>query len=282
MCQNTMNDCNDYSLLTANTGLGTVSAANPLLNGTGNTVSVITANGDNGTIIKSITIKAIQQVTQGMIRLFVQSDDMTPVITLYKEVPIPIQPQAPAVPIPTPKYIMYETVLVGDLKLQSGYSLIASTQNAESFNIIVDGLDVAYPSPPPAVCCNFEQDDAATGVGTVSLGNTTLDGSDTTGLVNIFGADSGQNGATIKSVTIKALQSTHEGTVRLWVYDGTDYYLMQEIWIPQTTQSAFEPSFKQVVNMNFNLAPGYIIAATTDISESFAITIEATNWSYPI
>ena len=280
MCQNTINDCNDYSLLTANTGLGTISAANPLLNGTGNTVSIITAGGANGTIIKSITIKAIQQTLQGMVRLFIKSNDMTPVISLYREVPIPIQPQAASAPIPTPKYIMYETVLLGDLKLQSGYSLIASTQNAESFNIIVDGLDVAYPGTTPPVCCNFEQDAAGTGVGTVSVANTNLDGTGT--IVTIFTADPSANGATVRSVTIKALQSTHEGTLRLFVYDGATYYLMREIWIPSTTQSSFEPSFKQVVNLDFNLEADYSIAASTDIAESFALTVEANNWSYPI
>ena len=273
-------DCNDYSLLTANTGLGTVYMANPNLNGSGNVVTAITANGTNGTIVKSITIKALQQTTQGMIRLFIKSNAMTPVVTLYKEVPIPIQPKALAVPIPM--YILYETVLMDEFKLQSGYSLIASTQNSESFNIIVNGLDVTYPRVVPDVCCNFEQNDAGTRGGMITVGNTNLDGTVSTGRVNIFTADSSQNGAIIKSVTIKALQSTHENTVRLWVSDGADYFLMREIWIPQTTQSAFKPSFKQVVNMNLNLAPGYIIAATTDISESYAITVEATNWSYPI
>ena len=272
-----MND-NDYSLLLANTGLGTVTAANALLNGTGNVVTVFTSAGDNGSIIKTITIKALQQSLQGMVRLFIKTNDMTPKIALYREVPIPIQPQAASVPIPTPKYLMYETVLVGDLKLQSGYSLIASTQNAESFNVIVEGLDWNYPDPVPDVCCNFEQEDADTGIGTVTTANANMDG---TGSVTIFTANGSENGALIKNITIKALQSTHEGIVRLFVYDGTTYYLMREILVPQTNQSGFEPSWKQVVAMNFNLAPGYIISATTDTTQSFALTTEATNWSYP-
>ncbi len=57
---------------------------------------------------------------------------------------------------------------------------------------------------------------------------------------------------------------------------------MQEISVPQTNQSAYEPSFKQVLNMNYSLQAGYKIGATTDIAQGFAITIEGVNWRYPI
>ncbi len=112
MCQQS-NDCNDYSLLTANTGMTRISNSAPTLTGTLAT-TVLTAGGANGTIVKSIIIKAIQQVTQGMVRLFI--DDGTSRI-LYKEVPIPIQPQTTSVPLPVPKYIMFEIALEGGLKL---------------------------------------------------------------------------------------------------------------------------------------------------------------------
>lgn len=274
-----MDDANDYSLLTANTGMVTIDTANSSLAGTGTTV-VLTAGGTNGTIVKSVIIKAIEPVTQGMVRLFI--DNGTSVV-LYKEVPVDIQPQAAAVPLPVPKYTMFELMLNSTLKLPSGFKLRASTQNAESFNIITEALDWTYPETLPYSCCNFEQEAADTGVGVVSVANAALNGSGT--IVPLFTADAAANGATISSITIKALQSTNPGTVRLFISDdsGTPkWYLMQEISIPQSTQSAFEPSFKQVLNMNYNLQPGYLIGASTDISQSFAITVEGINWTYPI
>lgn len=63
------NCCQDYSLLTANTGIGDIRNANPFLDGSGNTTTILTA-GANGTLIKSVIIKAAQATTTGMVRLF--------------------------------------------------------------------------------------------------------------------------------------------------------------------------------------------------------------------
>ena len=274
-------DCNNYSLLTANTGIVTISYVNPYLDGTGTMGSVITAAA-NGTTVRSVVIKAIAPVSDGMVRLFIKRPvgPSSFVIDLYREVIITETPQAPIVPVPTPQYTMFEAVLLGDLQLKSGESLVASTQNADTFNIIVEGIDWIYPATTPDVCCNFEQIAAATGNGTVSIANSALDGSGT--IENIFTADTFANGATITRVTIKALQSTYEGVVRLFISpDGRAWSLMQEVWIPQTTQSAFEPSFKHVVDMNFKLEAGYSIGASTQNAESFALTVEALDWTYP-
>ena len=277
--------CNDYSLQVANTGIGAVTVANPNLDGTGTTVSVFTARdgGKGGYIIKSITIKAIQPALQGMIRIFI-SNNVSKVITLYKEVVVPIVPQAASVPVPTPQYIMFETVLCGDLKLNPGFSLLAATQNAQSFNVIVEGLDWGYPVTLPGTCCNFEQDAANTGVGVVSVANANLNG--TGAIITIFQAGATLTataaGALIKAITIKALQSTHEGAVRIFVSpDGTAWTLMQEAWIPQTTQSGFDPSFKAVLNENLHIPSGYQLGVTTQISQSFAVTVEGDSWIYP-
>ena len=262
-------DCNNYSLLTAHTGILTISAAAPSLINPG-TLSYVIAGAANGTIIRSITIKAIAPVSDGMIRLFIRRNSgLSFLFTLYREVIITETPDAFVVPIPTPQYTMFEAVLLGDLQLKSGEALVASTQNADTFNIIAEEVDWSYPNPAPA-----------TGNGNVSVATAALDGSGT--IQNIFAAGSGANGATIKSVVIKALQSTHEGMVRLFISpDGSTWSLMREVWIPQTTQSAFEPSFKQVLDMNFKLEAGYSIGASTQNAEGFAITVEATNWAYP-
>jgi hypothetical protein len=218
-----------------------------------------------------------------MVRLFISDNKGT--VTLYKEVCIPIVPQVAAVPLPTPQYLTFETVLLGDLKLSPGYSILASTQNAQAFNVIVEGLDWTYPSTLPDTCCNFEQDAANTGNAKVSTANTNIDGTGTVATIFKGGATiSNAYGSLIKNITIKALQSTHEGVIRLFVSptgDANSWKLMQEVWIPQTTQSAYEPSYKQVLTPNFTLEAGYFMGASTQNAESFAITVEGEDWVYP-
>jgi hypothetical protein len=40
-CNETLNTCNDYSLLTANTGIASINTANPYLDGSGNLTTVL-------------------------------------------------------------------------------------------------------------------------------------------------------------------------------------------------------------------------------------------------
>lgn len=268
--------CNDYRLLTANTGVATISVGSSSLLGSGS-VTVLTA-GDNGTIVRSLIIKSLQPNLEGMIRIFV--DTGSGVINLFREIPIPTYPMISSTPTPAPIWPMIEINLENPLILKAGYSLKASTENSESFNIIVEGLDWAYPQVLPSSCCNYIQELENTGVNRIAVANTKLDG--TGAIVNLFTA--GGNGSLIKSITIAALQSTHRGMVRFFVSpnNGVTYFLMMEVIVPQTNQSAFEPSFKVLLNEDFYLQAGYIIAASTEKSESFAITIEGNDWSYPI
>lgn len=280
MCQD---NCNDYSLRTANTGIATISTANSNLNGTGTITDVFTA-GQLGAIIKSVTIKATGPVTTGMVRLFIKQANPAGYF-LYKEVQVPITPELANTPIPAPVLQVFETCLVGDLELEAGCSLGASTQTGDDFNIIVEGLDWDYPSTLPDTCCNFKQVSAVTGRGIVAAANSNLDGSGS--IENILTAPSSQtsNGTYLKSLTIKALGSTRiYGMIRLFISanGGSSYSLMREITVPETMQSAYDPSFKQVVPLNFNLVAGGKIAASTQNADGFALTIEAESWSYPI
>jgi hypothetical protein len=149
-----MCDCNkDYSFLAANTGIAAISSANSSLTGASST-AVITAGGANGTLIKSLTIKATGPVTTGMVRLFVGNNSGSS-ISLYKEIPVPTTPALSATPTPLPMLLTYECNLGGGLKLEDGYKLSASTQNGEPFNLVAEGLDITYPSPIPDTCCSF-------------------------------------------------------------------------------------------------------------------------------
>ncbi len=272
--------CNDYSLLTANTQISNITVGNTSLTGSGNVTAILTAGG-NGTIVKSVIIKATGPVTRGMIRLFVGTSNAS-TISLYKEIPISTEPQLANTPTPAPFLTTFEMTLSGGLKLLSGYKLYASTQNSESFNVIVEALDWAYPAALPDSCCNYKQDTAATGLGTISTANTNLNGSGA--IVAIFTAPTApSNGTLIKTITIKALQSTNLGMIRLFISpNATTYSLMKEISIPESVQSGFDPSFKIVLEENFCLQAGYTIGAATQIGQSFAITVEGIDWNYPI
>lgn len=281
MMQNTSDSCscNDYSLLTANTQIATITTANTKLDGSGTLATVLTA-GANGTIVKSVTIKATMPVTQGMIRLFIGNSTAS-VISLYKEIPVPTQPVLTNTPTPAPYLPTFEMVLSGGVKLLAGYKIYATSQNAESFNIIAEGLNWAYPATLPSSCCNYKQEIANTGLGTISAANTNLDGSGT--IVAVFTAASNpSNGAMVKSITIKALQSTNPGMVRLYYGHGGNYKLMKEVQIPQTNQSGFDPSFKVVLDDCIYLKAGDTLGASTQLAQEFAITVEGTDWSYPI
>jgi len=118
--------------LTPVIGRAAISAANTNRDGTGTIVSVITGAA-NGTRISRIIIQAIVTTTAGMVRLYIDNGVN---IYLWREV---------AVTAITGSASVAEFVsiisLVGEtaLNLPSGYSLQASTHNAEAFNVIAEG-----------------------------------------------------------------------------------------------------------------------------------------------
>jgi len=191
-------------------------------------------------------------------------------------------PEAASSPVPTPKYTMFEMALDGGLNLQPSFALLASTQNADSFNIFAEGLEWKYPATLPSSCCNYKQEKALTGLGVISVANANLDGSGT--IVDILKVTGGVNGGYIKAITIKAQQSTKEGVVRFFISNdgGHTYNLIEEVWVPQSVQSSEEPSFKRILFMNLNLEADAIIGVSTDTAQSFGISIEGNTWSYPI
>jgi hypothetical protein len=272
-------DCNDYSLQTASVNIASVSTANAALTGAGAT-TIFTA-GENGAIIKSIRIKAIVPVTTGMVRLFIGNSDGSQ-MSLYKEIPIPTSPVLDNTPIPTPVLPTFEMILQGGLKLLAGYKLYATTQNAQTFNIVTEGLNWAYPATLPDSCCNYKQEKASIGLGNIFVANTALNG--TGNIVSVYAAPGSTNGSNVKCITIKALQPTSiNGMVRIFISpDGVTYTLIHEIAVPQSEQSGHEPSFKYVLDMDMNINSGYIIGASTQLGETYALTVEATDWTYPI
>jgi hypothetical protein len=130
----------------ANTQGEKILVANSNLNGTGlGLVTIFTAdtaaNGYYGCQITSIQIKAQQTVTPGMVRLFLQ-DDATPATTpvLFCEIIIPALTQNGI-----NSSFSHEVITHGNFVIQCGYSIVAATENAETFSVVIKGSDWLYP-----------------------------------------------------------------------------------------------------------------------------------------
>jgi hypothetical protein len=123
---------NPIFTLTPVIGCVEISTANTGRDGSGTLGTVITGS-TNGTRVNRITIQAIETTTAGMIRLFINTGAA---ILLWKEIPVTAITGSATVIEYT-----YTLELLGEraLNLPSGYSLDASTEVAESFNVIAEG-----------------------------------------------------------------------------------------------------------------------------------------------
>lgn len=121
---------------TDNTGTTIISTANSNLDGTGTLATVITG-ASNGTLIRSITIKAIVTTTKGMVRLYIE-DSGASFTDLVMEVEIPAV-------VKSQLDQAFSVCMAVDFMLPSTYKLRASTQNAESFIVTAEGSDMTFP-----------------------------------------------------------------------------------------------------------------------------------------
>jgi len=112
---------------TVQNGSGQVSTANTNRNGTGTLVTVFTG-ATNGSRIDDIYIVATGTTTAGVVRLFI-SDGTN--IRLWQEILVT------AITPSTTVQVWSYTLLNQALLLENGWSLQASTNNAETFNVLV-------------------------------------------------------------------------------------------------------------------------------------------------
>lgn len=257
---------------TANTGIVSISTANSNLDGTGTLGTVITGAA-NGTLVKTVTIKAAGTVTQGVVRLFITGGGVT---RLIEEIEIPNR-------TPSADEPAFEYTLNCDYKLQSGYVLKAAPQNAETFNIIAQGLDWAYYAT--SVRPESTNYTANTGMALANTANSNLDG--TTGtyvtVITAGASGSGWKGLKIESITIKAIVNTTPGMIRFFIYDGSSLTkLISEEVIPPVTKSSSAKAFQRKINLGgVYLQAGYSIKVSTQNAESFVIIAEGNDWKYP-
>lgn len=82
----------------------------------------------------------------------------------------------------------------------------------------------------------------------------------------------GASGSRIDEVSISATGTTTTGVVRLFIYDGTTYFLLQEILVQAITPSTSVAVFTYDTTFNNMMLPsGYSLRATTNNAESFSV-----------
>jgi len=118
-------------------GLGQVSIANTARDGTGTIATVFTA-GANGSRIDAIDIKAVGTTTAGMIRLFIHDGTNARLLT---EIPVTALTPSDTLPSWEAQLNTNSMSQVLPIILPTNYSLRASTNNAETFNVIAFGGD---------------------------------------------------------------------------------------------------------------------------------------------
>lgn len=107
-----------------------LSAANTNRDGTGTIVTVL-AGGTSGTRVDDIRISATGTTTAGMIRFYLSLDGGTTSRLLFE---VPVSPVTPSATVQS-----FQTVLtnLGILLPDANAQLRASTNNAESFHVVV-------------------------------------------------------------------------------------------------------------------------------------------------
>ena len=82
----------------------------------------------------------------------------------------------------------------------------------------------------------------------------------------------GASGSRIDEVNIVALGTTTTNVVRLFLFDGTDYFLMQEVLIAALTPSVTAPVVTYISTYsNLMLPSGWSLRATTNNAEAYEV-----------
>lgn len=119
-------------VVTGIVGIASISTANTNRDGTGTIGTVVTAAAQ-GTLIELIRVIATGTTTAGMVRLYIHDGSNA---RLYTEIPV-----TAITPSGTVEAFESEYTPTKPLVLPTGYSLRASTHNAETFLVEATGGD---------------------------------------------------------------------------------------------------------------------------------------------
>jgi hypothetical protein len=259
-------------MYTARTKYATVTTANPNLNGSGTINTLITAQ-TNGTLVKTLIIKAQESTGQGIIRFFI-IDGITGSAQLLMEFNLSVVTDSPRDPA-------FYKVIPFDYFLESGDSIGVSISVNKIVNVIAEALDVSYYS-------TFREDTitytAKTGSGLIKTANPNRDGTGIIVSIFDFPGGYGYSGCAISSIIVKGQQTTSPGTVRFFTLDSTGgpWVLFAELPIPAITQGFDLQTFsRELISFgNMTLEEGFSIGASTETNEEFSVVISGANWQY--
>jgi hypothetical protein len=105
------------------------------------------------------------------------------------------------------------------------------------------------------------------GAAVISAANTALDGTGTVPVVFTAGA----SGSRLDSVTVKALTTTVNGMVRLFLHNGTTFFLLTEIEMMAATSSTTTKSAENGITLNIVIPTGWSLRASTSIAQSYNV-----------
>jgi len=122
------------------------------------------------------------------------------------------------------------------------------------------------------------QNTAVNGAVTISTANTNRDGTGTIGLL-LTAADSG---VLVNTITVKAVNSVDNGMVRLFLYNGSNYFLLTEFIVKATDPSCGTRTFETTLNLpsGFYVAPSNSLYVSTERADTFNVILDGTTWAY--
>lgn len=108
-------------------------------------------------------------------------------------------------------------------------------------------------------------------VAQVSTANTARDGTGT--IATVFTA--GSSGSRVDDIVIIATGTTTAGMVRLFLHDGTNARLWQEVPVSAVTVSATVPAWTtSLLNQALVLPNGWSLRASTEKTETFNVFVD--------
>lgn len=109
------------------------------------------------------------------------------------------------------------------------------------------------------------------GSATLTTADTSLTAPTTVGTVLTAGA----SGTRIDYIDVQGVATTTSGLINLFVFDGTNYILWQQVPVQAVTSSATVPAFAAALSSNGNanimpltLPTGYSLRATTSVAQT--------------
>lgn len=106
----------------------------------------------------------------------------------------------------------------------------------------------------------------------INTANTDRTGANTTGMVTLI--TGAANGTRVDDLVMKARGNTTASIIRMFLFDGVAYHLLEEYIVTTVTASSTVPSWSQPQkNLSIILESGHSLAFTTETAQAFTIAI---------